>query len=40
MVDTWAVTQADVLEYSSMDHTRSVNSNLFYQPGMTVVSQH
>ncbi|OIV47031.1 aminomethyltransferase [Sodalis sp. TME1] len=40
VVDTWALTQADVLEYSSMDHTRSVNSNLFYQTGMTVVSNH
>lgn len=40
VVDTWALTQVDVLEYSSMDHTRSVNSNLFYQTGMTVVSNH
>lgn len=40
VVDTWAVMQSDPLEYSSMEHTRSVNSNLFYEEGMSVVSIH
>jgi len=38
VVDTWAVMQSDPFEYSSMEHTRSVNSNLFYEQGMPVVS--
>ncbi|WP_413735982.1 DUF1989 domain-containing protein [Sodalis sp. RH21] len=40
VVDAWAVTQADPFEYSSMEHTRSVNSNLFYELGMAVVSNY
>lgn len=38
VVDAWAVMQSDPLEYSSMEHTRSYNSNLFYQLNMPVVS--
>ncbi|MCC3704970.1 DUF1989 domain-containing protein [Rouxiella badensis] len=38
VVDTWAVMQSDPFEYSSMEHTRSVNSNLFYALNMPVVS--
>jgi uncharacterized protein YcgI (DUF1989 family) len=38
VVDAWAVMQSDPFEYSSMEHTRSKNSNLFYELGMPVVS--
>jgi len=38
VVDAWAVMQSDPFEYSSMEHTRSVNSNLFFQLQMPVVS--
>jgi uncharacterized protein YcgI (DUF1989 family) len=38
VVDTWAVAASDPFETSSMDHTRSVNSNIFFTEGMTVQS--
>ena len=38
VVDAWAVASDDALEVSSMDHTRSVNSNIFFTEGMTVQS--
>lgn len=38
VVDTWAVAESDPLEVSSMDHTRSVNSNIFFTEGMSVQS--
>lgn len=38
VVDTWAVAADDVGETSSMDHTRSVNSNIFFTTGMRVMS--
>lgn len=40
VVDTWAVSCDDPLEYSAMEHTRSVNSNLLLEAGMTVVSNY
>ncbi|GAA3578566.1 urea carboxylase-associated family protein [Gibbsiella greigii] len=40
VVDAWAISQRDPFEYASMEHTRSVNSNLFLQLGMTVVSNY
>lgn len=38
VVDTWAVATGDAGETSSMDHTRSVNSNIFFIKGMSVIS--
>lgn len=38
VVDAWAVAAADPSEMSSMDHTRSVNSNIFIERGMGVFS--
>lgn len=38
VVDTWAVSTVDPSEFSSMDHTRSVNSNIYFEKGMTLVS--
>ncbi len=38
VVDTWAVSESDPFEVSSMDHTRSVNSNIFFTEGMSVQS--
>jgi uncharacterized protein YcgI (DUF1989 family) len=38
VVDTWAVATGDAGETSSMDHTRSVNSNIFFTEGMAVIS--
>ncbi len=38
VVDAWALSAADPLEYASMEHTRSCNSNVFVGKGMTVVS--
>lgn len=38
VVDTWAVAAGDLGETSSMDHTRSVNSNIFFTKGMSVLS--
>jgi uncharacterized protein YcgI (DUF1989 family) len=38
VVDTWAVAESDPFEVSSMDHTRSVNSNIFFTEGMSVQS--
>lgn len=40
VVDTWALSLSDPLEYSAMEHTRSVNSNLFLERGMRVMSIH
>jgi uncharacterized protein YcgI (DUF1989 family) len=38
VVDAWALSAADPTEFSSMDHTRSVNSNIYFEKGMKVVS--
>lgn len=38
VVDAWAVAESDTSEVSSMDHTRSVNSNIFFTEGMSVQS--
>jgi uncharacterized protein YcgI (DUF1989 family) len=38
VVDTWAVSAADPSEFSSMDHTRSVNSSIYFETGMKVIS--
>lgn len=38
VVDAWAISAADRQEISSMDHTRSVNSNVFVEKGMAIVS--
>ncbi|MDP9592354.1 UNVERIFIED_ORG: uncharacterized protein YcgI (DUF1989 family) [Shinella zoogloeoides] len=38
VVDTWAVAADDLGETSSMDHTRSVNSNIFFTQGMSIIS--
>lgn len=40
VVDAWAVSQSDPYEYASMEHTRSVNSNIFFEAGMRAVSNH
>jgi uncharacterized protein YcgI (DUF1989 family) len=38
VVDTWAFTLSEPRQYSSMDHTRSVNSNIFANRGTMIVS--
>ncbi len=38
VVDTWAFTLTEPRQYSSMDHTRSVNSNIFANRGTMIVS--
>lgn len=38
VVDTWAIAESDPCEVSSMDHTRSVNSNIFFTEGMSLQS--
>lgn len=38
VVDTWAVSVDDPLEYASMEHTRSWNSSIFVEESMAVVS--
>jgi uncharacterized protein YcgI (DUF1989 family) len=38
VVDAWAVAANDPFEVSSMDHTRSMNSNIFFTAGMRAVS--
>ncbi|MGM4986034.1 MULTISPECIES: DUF1989 domain-containing protein [Rhizobium] len=38
VVDTWALGVADAGEFTSMDHTRSVNSSIYFEKGMAVVS--
>jgi uncharacterized protein YcgI (DUF1989 family) len=38
VVDAWAVAASDPFEVSSMDHTRSINSNIFFTAGMSAVS--
>lgn len=38
VVDAWAVAAREPGETSSMDHTRSVNSNIFFTRGMSVIS--
>jgi uncharacterized protein YcgI (DUF1989 family) len=38
VVDTWAIGQASPIEYSSLDHTRSRNSNIFFAKGMALYS--
>lgn len=38
VVDAWAINPADHDECSALEHTRSVNSNLFFERGMSLVS--
>ena len=38
VVDTWALSADNPLEYASMEHTRSWNSSIFVEQGMEVVS--
>jgi uncharacterized protein YcgI (DUF1989 family) len=38
VVDAWALSTDDPLEYASMEHTRSWNSSVFVEAGMAVVS--
>lgn len=38
VVDTWAAAASDPAEISSMDHTRSMMSNIYFRQGMSVVS--
>lgn len=38
VVDAWVVAARDPGEMSSMDHTRSVNSNIFFMNDMSVIS--
>lgn len=38
VVDTWAFVDGDTREFLSMDHTRSVNSNIFVGNGSALVS--
>lgn len=38
VIDTWAIAGSDPFEVSSMDHSRSVNSNIFFTKGMSVQS--
>ncbi|MBP1859998.1 DUF1989 domain-containing protein [Rhizobium herbae] len=38
VVDLWAVSAEDANEVSSMDHTRSVASSIYFESGMSVVS--
>jgi uncharacterized protein YcgI (DUF1989 family) len=38
VVDTWAVSLTDPSECSALEHTRSINSNMFFETGMTLVS--
>ncbi len=40
VVDTWALSLADPTEYSAMEHTRSVNSNIFFDAGQRLMSIH
>lgn len=38
VVDTWAVNLTDASECGALEHTRSINSNMFFEKGMTLVS--
>ncbi|WP_052130843.1 DUF1989 domain-containing protein [Erwinia typographi] len=38
VVDTWAINSDNAREYSAMEHTRSLNSNIFFEQGMHVFS--
>lgn len=38
VVDTWALSAEDPLEYASMEHTRSWNSSIFVENGMAMIS--
>lgn len=38
VVDAWAVNMSDARECSALEHTRSINSNMFFDKGMTLVS--
>lgn len=40
VVDAWALSRSAPYEYASMEHTRSVNSNIFFEAGMQAVSNH
>jgi uncharacterized protein YcgI (DUF1989 family) len=40
VADTWAFAAGDPSEHLSMDHTRSVNSNIFVDLGARLVSNH
>ena len=37
VVDTWAISANDPSDVMSMDHNRSVNSNIFFKKGMSAV---
>jgi uncharacterized protein YcgI (DUF1989 family) len=39
VVDSWAISIKEPRQYSSMEHTRSVNSNIFAGCGTVIVSQ-
>lgn len=38
VVDAWAINLNDNREFSALEHTRSINSNIFFETGMTLVS--
>jgi hypothetical protein len=38
VVDLWCLSKDDPFEHSSMDHTRSLNSNIFLNRGMIIAS--
>lgn len=38
VVDAWALADSDHFETSSLDHTRSMNSNIFFTEGMALMS--
>ncbi|MCQ2006378.1 urea carboxylase-associated family protein [Rhizobium sp. NRK18] len=38
VVDAWALSASDPFETSSLDHTRSINSNIFFVSGMSLAS--
>jgi uncharacterized protein len=40
VVDTWALSLSDPTEYSALEHTRSVNSNIFFDVGQRLMSIH
>ncbi|MEK1898890.1 MAG: urea carboxylase-associated family protein [Rhizobium sp.] len=38
VVDAWTLAASDLFETSSLDHTRSMNSNIFFTEGMALMS--
>ena len=38
VVDAWAVNALDTTECIALEHTRSINSHIFVEPGMAIVS--